>query len=106
MRTADPRTRDDGIRCGESRNGDRWDDPPHHEPKSCPYCHGTGCAPALWASIGRRAYVGHLDARAQILEQEDAELAAGENGRFCHPAWVPPRMRCRGFGDGDALKAA
>lgn len=72
-----PRTWDDGTRCDECCNGDRCDDPTHHDRNHCPYCKGTGWA--LWSDVGRSDYIAYLTNR-QGLTAEQAEAVLTKYG--------------------------
>ena len=57
-----PRTWNDGWRCAECCNGDRCDDPTHHDRDKCPHCKGTGIA--VW-----NMYTKEAEAKALITER-------------------------------------
>lgn len=63
------RTWNDNKRCAECCNGDRCDDPTHHDRANCPHCKGTGWA--LWTEAGRTDFVDYLVRRG--LDQYEAQ---------------------------------
>ncbi|MBP7610126.1 MAG: hypothetical protein KA760_11550 [Steroidobacteraceae bacterium] len=75
------RTWGDGERCAECCNGDRCDDPTHHDRNSkpgCPHCLNTGWA--LWTEAGREAfakYRGWASYRADVVAAERAAALRG-----------------------------
>jgi hypothetical protein len=97
MLKANPRTWSNDLRCAECCNGDRCDDPDHHDRRSCPYCYGTGWA--IWTPAGRADYVAHLTQRGSTPGQAEAAIQAIEQSRICHVAWVRPGGRCAGCGE-------
>lgn len=53
--------------CNHCCNGDRCDDPSHHDRAHCPHCHGTGGQPIKWVIVGGES---------------------GPTARPMHPDWV------------------
>lgn len=78
MSAATPRTWDNDKRCAECCNGDRCDDPTHHDRRNCPYCKGTGRA--LWTKVGRADYLEYLQSRRGLTADEAQAAIAKATG--------------------------
>lgn len=78
------RTWDDGKRCAECCNGDRCDDPTHHDRQHCPHCKGTGHA--IWTEAGRADYVTLMMKNRGMSEAEARAAIAKATGQEARPA--------------------
>ena len=90
-----PRTWNDGWRCAECCNGDRCDDPTHHDRDKCPHCKGTGIA--VWNMYTKEAEAKALITERDALRAALRELHEATNASF--PAYESTAQAQAAWGD-------